>query len=169
MQRRLRNWVWDRVLSGDIIVEQNVHVIDMTNWMLNAHPVEVVGSCGRRGRTDDGDAMSHYDCIYTYPNNIQISFASTQFIKGSWDVAMRIFGTHGNAVAHYSAPVEITGEQPWHFPGLGKPGQITASQEKAAAGIFHGALDDADRNKHRAFINSITSGQWPEEIGRAHV
>jgi len=25
----LRNWVYDGVLSGDIIVEQNIHVIDI--------------------------------------------------------------------------------------------------------------------------------------------
>ncbi|HEX4644638.1 MAG TPA: Gfo/Idh/MocA family oxidoreductase, partial [Verrucomicrobiae bacterium] len=35
---RLRNWVYDRVLSGDIIVEQNIHVIDICNWVLKAHP-----------------------------------------------------------------------------------------------------------------------------------
>src|SRR5216684_8756866 len=34
VERRLRNWVYDRVLSGDIIVEQNIHVIDICNWIL---------------------------------------------------------------------------------------------------------------------------------------
>src|SRR5256884_784297 len=28
-ERRLRNWIYDRALSGDIIVEQNIHVIDI--------------------------------------------------------------------------------------------------------------------------------------------
>ena len=163
LQRRVRNWVWDRVLSGDIIVEQNVHVIDMTNWVLGSHPIQAVGSCGRKGRTDSGDCMSHYDCVFTYPNGIHISFASTQFIKGSWDVAMRYFGTRGNAEAHYDAPVQIVGEQPWEFPGLGKPGQITDTKA-AATGKFKGALDDADKNKHRAFIDSITSGKYLNEI-----
>src|SRR2546429_6750949 len=31
VEKRLRNWVYDRVLSGDIIVEQNIHVIDICN------------------------------------------------------------------------------------------------------------------------------------------
>ena len=31
---RLRNWVQDRTLSGDIIVEQNIHAIDICNWIL---------------------------------------------------------------------------------------------------------------------------------------
>ncbi len=26
---RLRNWLWDRALSGDILVEQNIHIIDL--------------------------------------------------------------------------------------------------------------------------------------------
>ena len=50
-ERRLRNWVWDRVLSGDIIVEQNIHVIDVTNWVLDGHPIK--RDRGRRtGRAD---------------------------------------------------------------------------------------------------------------------
>ncbi|MCP5110451.1 MAG: Gfo/Idh/MocA family oxidoreductase, partial [bacterium] len=163
LERRMRNWVWDRVLSGDIVVEQNVHVLDMTNWVLGAHPIKVVGSSGRKGRTDDGDASSHYDCVYTYPNDIHVSFASTQFIKGSWSVAMRYFGTRGNAEARYDAPVMIEGEENWEFPGLGKPGQVTDS-DKAAVGAFSGALDDADKNKHAAFIASITSGNFLNEL-----
>ena len=163
LQRRMRNWVWDRVLSGDIIVEQNVHVIDVTNWVLGGHPIQAVGSSGRKGRTDHGDCMSHYDCVFTYPDDIHISFASTQFIKGSWDVAMRYFGTRGNGEAHYDAPVRIEGEEPWEFPGLGKPGQVTDSAV-AATGTFSGALDDADKNKHQAFIDSITTGKYLNEI-----
>ena len=163
VQRRLRNWIWDRVLSGDIIVEQNVHVIDMTNWILGSHPLSVVGSCGRKGRTDPGDCMSHYDCVFTYPNDIHISFASTQFIKGGWHVAMRYFGTQGNAEAAYSAPVVITGEEPWEFPGLGQPGQ-SGDTKQLQAGQFKGALDDADQNKQRVFVNSITSARYLHEI-----
>ena len=49
MERRLRNWVYDRVLSGDIIVEQNIHVIDICNWILKAHPLKGSGTGGRRG------------------------------------------------------------------------------------------------------------------------
>ena len=35
---RLRNWLWDRALSGDILVEQNIHIIDLCNWILGARP-----------------------------------------------------------------------------------------------------------------------------------
>jgi myo-inositol 2-dehydrogenase/D-chiro-inositol 1-dehydrogenase len=44
---RLRNWLWDRVLSGDILVEQNIHVIDICNWILKSHPIKAVATGGR--------------------------------------------------------------------------------------------------------------------------
>jgi predicted dehydrogenase len=70
LQRRLRNWVWDKVLSGDIIVEQNVHIIDVTNWVLDAHPLKAVGSGGRAGRLDDGDCWSHFNLAFDYPGDV---------------------------------------------------------------------------------------------------
>ena len=39
VEARVRNWVFDRVLSGDILVEQNIHVIDIVNWVMKGHPV----------------------------------------------------------------------------------------------------------------------------------
>jgi myo-inositol 2-dehydrogenase / D-chiro-inositol 1-dehydrogenase len=158
-ERRLRNWVHYRVLSGDIIVEQNVHIIDVTNWVLNAHPLKAIGTGGRFGRTDQGDCWSHFSCTYTYPQDTHITMNSTQFIQGIWDVGMRYFGTRGNAEAHYDSPVRITGEEPWEFPGLGPAGQNTDSKA-AVTGVFHGALDDADPNKQNSFIESIRSGKY---------
>ena len=89
-ERRLRNWVHDKVLSGDIIVEQNVHIIDVTNWMLRNHPVKAVGWGGRAGRTDQGDCWSHFNCVFTYPGDVHVTFASTQFGTASWGVGMQV-------------------------------------------------------------------------------
>ena len=43
---RLRNWLWDRALSGDILVEQNIHIIDLCNWMLGARPLKATATGG---------------------------------------------------------------------------------------------------------------------------
>jgi myo-inositol 2-dehydrogenase/D-chiro-inositol 1-dehydrogenase len=163
-QRRLRNWIYDRVLSGDILVEQNIHLIDVNNWILGAHPLFAQGTRGRKGRRDSGDCSSHFNVTYTYPNDVHITVASTQFIEGSWDVAMRYFGTSGSAEMHYDAPVRITGRNPWEYPGLGKEGQVTTSSA-SLAGSFKGALDDADAMKQKHFIESIVSGK---PINQAH-
>ena len=159
--RRLRNWVHDKALSGDIIVEQNIHIIDVTNWMLKGNPVKAVGSAGRAGRTDKGDCASHYNCVFTYPGDVHIGFASTQFGKAGWGVGMQYFGTKGNAEARYDAPVRIGGETSWEFPDLKKP--EPTDQALAVTGTFRGALDDADPNKQKAFIESITSGKLVNE------
>jgi myo-inositol 2-dehydrogenase/D-chiro-inositol 1-dehydrogenase len=163
VERRLRNWVWDKALSGDVIVEQNVHIIDVTNWLLGAHPLEASGYTGRAGRTDPGDCNGHVNCVFRYPGDVHVSFASTQFGKAAWGVGMQYYGTKGCAEARYDAPVRISGETQWEFPGLGKPQAVDAAT--AATGTFHGALDDADPNKQKAFIESITSGKL---INEAH-
>jgi myo-inositol 2-dehydrogenase/D-chiro-inositol 1-dehydrogenase len=160
-ERRLRNWVWDRVLSGDIIVEQNVHIIDVTNWVLQGHPVKVSAAGGREGRIDDGDAWSHYNAVFTYPNDVHISFASTQFGEAAWGVGMQYSGSHGVAQANYDAPVKIDGETPWEFPGLGQPEKTDLAD--AVTGNFSGALDDADPNKQKAFIESVATGKLINE------
>jgi predicted dehydrogenase len=155
VERRLRNWVHDKALSGDIIVEQNIHVLDVTNWLLAGHPVKAVGSAGRAGRTDQGDCSSHYSCVYTYPNDVSVGFGSTQFGRAAWGVGMQYYGTKGCAEARYDAPVRISGEEKWEYPGLSVE---PADEALAVTGTFKGALDDADPNKQKAFIESIVSG-----------
>ena len=44
---RLRNWLWYRALSGDILVEQNIHIIDLCNWILGMHPLQATATGGR--------------------------------------------------------------------------------------------------------------------------
>lgn len=157
--RRLRNWVHDKTLSGDIIVEQNIHVVDVTNWLLQGHPLKATGTCGRAARTDQGDCSGHFNCVFTYPGNVHIGFASTQFGKASFGVGMQYYGTKGCAEARYDLPVRIAGETAWDYPGLGRQ----PSADPAVPGPFRGALYDADRNKAKAFVDSITSGVFLNE------
>jgi len=158
-ERRLRNWLHDKVLSGDILVEQNIHLIYFNNWILGAHPVKVSGTCGRKGRTDHGNCSSHFNVTYSYPGDIDVTLTSTQFGEGAWDVAMRFFGTKGSSMCKYDAPVNIVGVDPWEYPGLGDSGQVKDAAQ-AQAGAFKGALDDADAMKEQHFIDSITSGKF---------
>ncbi len=45
---RLRAWGVDRLLSGDIITEQNIHALDVACWMLDADPLRAYGTGGRK-------------------------------------------------------------------------------------------------------------------------
>jgi predicted dehydrogenase len=154
-ERRLRNWVWDRRLSGDVIVEQNIHVIDMCNWMLKGHPLRAVGMCDRKIRTDAGDNKDNFNVLFTYPDDVQISFGSAQFGHPKFDAAVQLYGSEGSSAAHYDWRVNIAGKNPWDA-GL-KP---AGAEEFSAAGKFWGALDQADAEKEKAFVASITTGQF---------
>jgi myo-inositol 2-dehydrogenase/D-chiro-inositol 1-dehydrogenase len=104
---RLRNWVFDQALSGDIIVEQNIHVIDVVNWFMGAHPVEAHGTGGRRGRTDIGDCWDHFIVTFRYPGDGLIDFSSNQFAPGFNDLCARVYGSLGTVDSHYGGNVEI--------------------------------------------------------------
>ena len=104
---RLRHWLYDRVLSGDIIVEQNIHVVDICNWVLQAHPVKAIGAGGRQGRTESpGDNWSHFDVVFYYPNGVHVSFSSCQFGKAPFDASESFFGTRGSSQSPYSGSLQ---------------------------------------------------------------
>jgi len=157
---RLRNWLWDRVLSGDILVEQNIHVIDLCNWIIGSTPLEATATGGRNVLTHAGDTWDNYQVIYTYPGNVHVSFSSTQWgTNGFFDVTERVFGEKGIAEAPYSGPVRILGENAWEWKGDAAAAGAPAATF-AATGAFTDNLEFADREKDRAFIESITSGRF---------
>jgi len=116
-QRRMRNWFGDRTLSGDIIVEQNIHVIDVANWFLQGHPLKAVGSGGRtdwKGTANDtGDAFDHFSVTYTYPNDVHASFSSHQLNGAFADLCVRVVGIDGTADTHYGGMLRIVGKNAW--------------------------------------------------------
>ncbi len=157
-ERRLRNWVHDRVLSGDIIVEQNIHAIDICNWILEDHPVKAAATGGTEGRPAGDTAYSHYNVVLYYPKDVAVTFSSTQFNKGWWDVTERFFGTQGTSQSPYSGPLGIWGDEPWQPESEAQP--AGGAQQFSATGKFSDNLAEADPEKKKAFVESITSGQF---------
>ena len=156
--RRLRNWLQDRVLSGDIIVEQNIHAIDICNWTMQGHPEKAVGRNGRRGREFPGDSCSsHFDVVFQYPKDVHVSFSSAQFGKVQFDCSERFLGTLGSSQSPYAGPLGIWGDQQWVWGGSEKP---AAEGQFSASGSFSDNLAQADPEKQKAFISSISSGKF---------
>ena len=140
-QSRLRNWVFDKALSGDIIVEQNIHALDAGAWMLDAAPLRATGTGGRKVRMD-GDCWDHFVVTFWYPNDVKVDFSSTQCIQGYNDICSRIYGSEGTAEMHYYASAAITGKAPWK------------GEEKLDTGR-QGPIENI-----KAFVASVRSGQW---------
>ena len=164
-ERRIRNWVHDRTLSGDIIVEQNIHVIDICNWVLQAHPLKASATGSRLGRpADDGDCYGNYNVVLKYPVGVDVTFSSTQFAKGWWDVTERFFGTKGTSQSPYRGPLGIWGDEPWQWEASAqKEGN---DQGFSATGKFTSNLELADPEKKKAFIESITSGKFHNQAAK---
>ncbi len=108
-----RNWLYFSWLSGDHIVEQHVHNIDVVNWAIGALPVNVMGMGGRQVRVapEYGNIFDHFAVEFEYPNGVRVSSLCRQTKGCAERVEERIVGTKG--VAWSSG--KITGEKPWTF------------------------------------------------------
>lgn len=112
-QARLRNWVFDRALSGDILVEQNIHCLDVVNWFAQARPLKAFGTGGRKARTAVGDSWDHYVLTYWYPNGVKLDFTALQFLRGGTRIFTQFCGSKGTAFANYGGSLSIAGDTPW--------------------------------------------------------
>ena len=90
--RRWHNWT---ELSGDLIVENNVHCIDVLNWFLGGHPLSAVGLGGKK-ESRPGDMRDNNNVAYAYADGVQASLAgSTLGSNGYREVHEQFFGTNG--------------------------------------------------------------------------
>ena len=99
MEWQLRNWLFTTWASGDHIVEQHVHNLDVMNWALGAHPVKCVGMGGRAARTEPkyGNVFDHFAVEYEYPNGARILSFCRQTDGAAENVSERVVGTKGSS------------------------------------------------------------------------
>ncbi|HEY5915040.1 MAG TPA: Gfo/Idh/MocA family oxidoreductase [Verrucomicrobiae bacterium] len=97
---RLRSWGIDRVLSGDVITEQNIHALDVATWIVDATPVKAYGR-GGRARPFLGDCWDHYSILFFFPDDLIVTFTAKQVGFGFDDIMVRAHGTDGTAETNY--------------------------------------------------------------------
>lgn len=111
----LRNWLYFPFLSGDIIVEQHVHNLDVVNWAMRAHPVRAVGLAGRQVRTQPefGSVYDHFATDFEYGSGAHLTSMCRQIEGCANTVGEFLAGTQGGCQADRHA---ITGAHPWRYP-----------------------------------------------------
>jgi predicted dehydrogenase len=159
---KIRNHFHFREMSGGILLDQGIHMLDVCNWALNDHPLSAEGAGGRNLPDNFGNVWNHYQVIYKYPKNINVTMQSTQIGNTFGDVCARFLGTKGIAEAHYSGGVFINGENKWDSGIARDEASVTPQQQ--AAGIFLSSLHDSDANKTKSFISSIESGKYLNQV-----
>ena len=99
MTWQLKNWLYFTWLSGDHIVEQHVHNIDVANWVMNDTPVKVYGMGGRQVRTDPayGHCFDHFAIELEYKSGVKIQSMCRQIDGTAARVSESFIGTKGTS------------------------------------------------------------------------
>ena len=99
---RLRRWYNIRALSGDFIIEQSIHSMDVATWFINEDPIKAVGSGGRKGLRTWGDIWDHFNIVYSFPKDVKCSFYSIQMVNGApTEICCRVYGQKGTVDTDY--------------------------------------------------------------------
>ena len=136
-------WHGWKDLSGDLIVENNVHSIDVLNWFLGGHPRSAIGSGGAT-LPKRGDMRDHNFVAYEYDKGVQGQLAGSTLAPGNYrHVTEQFFGESG---------MVETSENYWrHFRNREQD-----TTEKSPRNITIDAVAE--------FVNRIAEGR-PENVG----
>ncbi len=110
---KLRNWFAYKELSGDIIVEQDCHNLDVLHWFLNARPTRAVGMGGAKVRTNM-DILDHLTLSYEFPGNMHVNFEANQIspagfkrVGEEFTGATGLIETSRQRMVHHRGPNQI--------------------------------------------------------------
>jgi len=97
LEWQLRNWLYFTWLSGDHIVEQNVHRLDIQNWVMQSTPLKAYGMGGRQVRIDPayGNVFDHFAVEYEYPGGVRIVNECRQIDGTDSRITEYYYGTKG--------------------------------------------------------------------------
>lgn len=92
------NWTW---LSGDHVVEQHMHNVDVINWVLGRHALKVV-AMGGRARRVTGDQYDYFSADLFYPlddqdreGRLHVLSQCRQINGCTVEISERVIGTKG--------------------------------------------------------------------------
>ncbi len=119
MEWMVRNWLYFQWLSGDHIVEQDVHKIDILNWAFGGPPKKAMAMGGREVRKgpEHGNIYDHFSVEYVYPNGARALNMCRQMKGATHRLGEYIEGTKGRVVPTGGYAVKIEGENAYEYKG----------------------------------------------------
>lgn len=118
MEHQIRNWYYFNWLSGDHIVEQHVHDIDVMNWfMKDQHPIEANGMGGRAVRIgkEFGEIFDHHSVEFVFAEREVRGYSDCRQINNCWNsFSEHAYGTKGhlNMDGHGTVVLHVNGKEP---------------------------------------------------------
>ena len=113
MEYMIRDWVNWTWLSGDHIVEQHIHNIDVMIWFTGAHPVKATGF-GSRLRRVTGDQYDNFSVDYVFENGIHLHSMCRQINGCANNVSESIQGTKGSTNCQNTI-LDLAGNELWKY------------------------------------------------------
>lgn len=155
VEAQIRNWYYYGWLSGDHIVEQAVHRMDIANWALQAHPVRAVAVGGRAARNSEeyGNIYDHFGVDYEYESGARVTHMCRQ-IKGTpRRVKETYLGSNGTAETS-DRTIAIQGPNQWRY-GERAPNPYVQEHADLIAGIRAGQPLNEGRRTAESVLTSI--------------
>ncbi|MDR2038599.1 MAG: Gfo/Idh/MocA family oxidoreductase [Bacteroidales bacterium] len=115
MEYMLRNWVNFCWTSGDLVVEQFVHEIDMMSWFMgDKKPIRAEATGGRQRRVT-GDMYDFFSIEYVYDNNYRAHCTSRQIAECDTNHLVMVYGTKGYTNC-FDKIYNLDGTIAWEYP-----------------------------------------------------
>jgi predicted dehydrogenase len=117
---------WRREPSGDHLVEQAIHNVDLTNWAMNNEmPVKCVAHGGRQIRPENmvGHIFDHFSVVYEWANGVKGFVNCRQQLNCAVDNTEHVYGSNGTAhILLFSGDarpytVDLKNQRTWKYDG----------------------------------------------------
>jgi len=109
-EEQLRRWYYVLPISGDFIVEQSIHSLDMATWIINADPIRARGTGGHKVRPSNS-IYDHFAITYWFPKDLVLQFSCIQSIPLVKDeIRARGYGADGYIELDYYGTVLLRGK-----------------------------------------------------------
>jgi predicted dehydrogenase len=151
MEHQVRNWYYFTWLSGDHIVEQHVHDLDVCNWIMQGTPVEAQALGGRQVRKGPnyGEIFDHHAVEYTYRDGTKM-FSYCRQIDNCWgSFSQHAHGVKGSVHidGHGTSELRIDGQEPQRWK-RGKDGHQVEQDDLLAALLAGKAYNEGEWAAH---------------------
>ncbi|MDD4285339.1 MAG: Gfo/Idh/MocA family oxidoreductase [Fermentimonas sp.] len=131
MEYCIRNWFNIKWLSGDHILDQGIHNIDVVTWFMGDLPIRAAGYGGRARRLT-GDIFDFFSVDYYYNNNKRMLHTARQIDGCDGNVSEQVLGTKGIAQLNDGGEIKIldwNGDILWEYDFVNKPVNNPYNQE----------------------------------------
>jgi myo-inositol 2-dehydrogenase / D-chiro-inositol 1-dehydrogenase len=163
---QIRNWLYFTWLSGDHIVEQHVHNLDVANWVMGGPPLRAIGVGGRvqRVQPEYGHIFDHFSVDLEYANGVHIHSMCRQIERGTSSVPGRVGewfqGSLGKLRTAENGPYVIEGKNAYEFQ---RPTDYVNPMVKEHGDLISSVRAGKPRNDLKRMCESVLTAMMGRE------